>query len=83
MQRSFAGKMKNALGALYNNKIRYNTECNYLINGYAELPYRLSKAKDPCGIFQLYNYDSYSYTHYTYGAARMQEFSKAGILVKP
>lgn len=59
---------ENALGALYNNKIRYNRYDTF-INGYAEVTLTDYLKLRSQGSFQLYNYDSYSYTHYAYGAA--------------
>lgn len=59
---------ENALGALYNNKIRYNRYDTF-INGYAEVTFTDYLKLRSQGSFQLYNYDSYSYSHYAYGAA--------------
>jgi TonB-linked SusC/RagA family outer membrane protein len=59
---------ENALGALYNNKIRYNRYDTF-INGYAEVTLTDYLKLRSQGSFQLYNYDSYSYTHFAYGAA--------------
>ena len=70
---------ENALGALYNNKIRYNRYDTF-INGYAEVTLTDYLKLRSQGSFQLYNYDSYSYTHFAYGCCECKgkSFSKQG-----
>ena len=59
---------ENALGALYNYKVKYNRYDTFL-NGYAEVSLTDYLKFRSQGSFQLYTYDSYAYSHYAYGNA--------------
>lgn len=59
---------ENAVGALYNNKIRYN-RYDMFANGFAEVSFTNYLKLRSQGSFQLYTFDSNEYDHYRYGAA--------------
>lgn len=59
---------ENAVGALYNYKVRYN-RYDVFTNGFAEVSFTDYLKLRSQGSFQLYTYDSYEYDHYLYGNA--------------
>ncbi|AZI66781.1 SusC/RagA family TonB-linked outer membrane protein [Kaistella daneshvariae] len=59
---------ENAVGALFNNKIRYN-RYDMFANGFAEVSFTNYLKLRSQGSFQLYTLDTNEYDHYRYGAA--------------